>query len=219
MNAAGVLADSVATQLDETPWIEARTTGAVRVYSSTELPAPVRGYRTVCEPGADARSVADFLGTRMLDAFAVLNRRFAFAETLIETPWTVRTGFTMPPGFRRREFVHSVVRHEHQGVHFVIYGPVDESGLPAPREGFIRCPMYLSGQRITPLSARRCRVEHLMIYELGGLVPRWAQNTIFHAGHVDAYVDEWSRLLLHFADGDTLSAPTTPSPATSNDAD
>lgn len=86
MTSTATLARSVATQLDDTAWVPARTRGPVRVYSSTELPAPVRGYRTVSEPSADARAVAEFLGTRMLDAFAVLNERFAFAETLVDSP-------------------------------------------------------------------------------------------------------------------------------------
>jgi hypothetical protein len=210
MNNPADLARSVASQLDTTQWQAANNSGPIRVFSSTELPTPVRGYRTVSEPKADARSVAEFLGTRMLDAFAVLNERFAFAETLVESPWIVRTGFTMPPGFKSREFVHSVVRHIDNGVHFVMYGVVDETDLPAPRDGFIRCPMYLSGQRITPLREFGCRVEHLMIYELGGLVPRWAQNSIFHRGHVDAYVKEWSRLLEHFDNGGAHAAPSLP---------
>jgi len=210
MNAPADSARLVAEQLDTTPWQPAGVAGPVQVFSSTKLPARVRGYRTVSEPACNADDVAAFLGAQMLDAFAVLNDRFAFAETLVQEPWIVRTGFTMPTGFRSREFVHSVVRHSDGDVHFVIYGVVDDAELPPPRPGFIRCPMHLSGQRITPLDDGRCRVEHLMTYELGGLVPHWAQNSVFHRGHVDAYVKEWSRLLTHF----TTTPPTTATTST-----
>lgn len=194
------LALEVIRQLDETRWIAGYADENVQIYSSRELPAPVIGYRTVTEHVASLDDLSQFLGAEFLTAFSTLNARFAFGETLLAEPLVVRTGFTMPAPFRGREFVHSLVDlRVTPDCHVVAYGPVDESPLPPARDGFLRCVMYPSGQRILRLDNGRTRVEHLMTYELAGAVPRWAQNTLFHKGHLGAYRDEWTRLVRHFS--------------------
>jgi hypothetical protein len=143
--------------------------------------------------------MAAFLGEGLIDAFSVLNNRFAFGDVLRDTPLVVRTGFTMPSGMADREFVHGLAQADYaDGTTVIAYIPVEDDGLAQPKEGFLRCTIYPSGQRITALDPARCRVEHLMTYELGGRVPRWAQNTLFHGGHLRAYRDEWSALVRHF---------------------
>lgn len=192
------LATLVVEQLDRPGWRTELERDGVRVCSSRTLPAPVVGYRTQTEHDASAESLVAFLGAGLFGAFERLNARYAFGEVLNETPLVVRTGFTMPPGLQHREFVHSLsVTPMQEGVWVVGYDAVEEGALPQARPGFLRCPMYPSGQRIRALGPTRCRVEHLMVYELGGGVPTWAQNRLFHRGHVKAYRDEWSALIAH----------------------
>lgn len=201
MNVFGrALALEVIRQLDETPWQQGYADAVVQVYFSRALPAPVVGYRTVTEHDVSMEGLAAFLGEGFLTAFAKLNARFAFGEELLSEPCVVRTGFTMPAPFTNREFLHSLTDiRMGPDCHVVAYGPVASDGLPPVREGFLRCPMYPSGQRISRLSDGRTRVEHLMTYELAGRVPRWAQNTLFHRGHLNAYCAEWTELVRHFA--------------------
>jgi hypothetical protein len=194
------LAHEVVRQLDTTDWQEGLISPQVQVYYSRELPAPVVGYRTVTEHDARPEELFGFLGTDMLEAFSKLNRRFLFAEQLQAEPRVVRTGFSMPPGFSSREFLHLLVCTQlDERVWVVAYGPVgDESLFPVVRNGFIRCPMYPSGQRITVTGGGRTRVEHLMVYELGGWISHRLQNSVFHAGHLRAYHDEWLGLVQRF---------------------
>jgi hypothetical protein len=196
---ADELVRTIFEQLDDPGWRLDRRTPEVAVYSHRGLPAPVVGYRTVTEHDADLSALAGFLGAGLFDAFRTLNARFAFGEVLRDAPRVVRTGFTMPPGFAGREFVHLL--HEASvgdDVRVVAYDAVDESDLPPPHEGFLRCPMHPSGQRLTRLATGRVRVEHLMVYELAGCVPAWAQNILFHRGHIGAYAAEWQALVSHF---------------------
>ncbi len=194
------LAREVVRQLDTTDWQQGLMTPQVQVYFSRTLPAPVVGYRTVTEHDARPEDLFAFLGTDMLGAFSQLNRRFVFAEQLQDEPRVVRTGFSMPPGFSSREFLHLLVCTQlNERTWVVAYGPPgDESAYPSARRGFIRCPMYPSGQRISTLASGRTRVEHLMVYELGGWISHRLQNSVFHAGHLRAYHDEWLGLVHRF---------------------
>lgn len=187
-------------QLDTIAWTPGLDDGAVQVFFSDHTGAGVRGYRTVTHHDASLEVVAAFLGHGILSAFKTLNARFAFGETLVDDPWIVRTGFTMPTGFSSREFVHALIEHRLDAhTHIVAYMPVDESGLPAPRDGFLRCPIFPSGQRITQLDDGRTRVEHVMTYWLGGRIGPWVQTHVFHRGHLGAYQQEWTRMVEHFA--------------------
>lgn len=194
------LACEVVRQLDTTDWQKGRVSPQVQVYFSRVLPAPVVGYRTVTEHDARPEELFAFLGAHMLGAFSQLNKRFVFAEQLQTGPDVVRTGFSMPPGFSSREFLHALVcTRLDERTWVVAYGPVgDESPYPAARDGFIRCAMYPSGQRISIIDNRRTRVEHLMVYELGGWISHRLQNSAFHAGHLRAYHDEWLGLVQRF---------------------
>lgn len=210
------LAATIVGQLHGPGWKLDHQDESVAVYSNRQLGAPVTGYRTVTHHDLSVSTLADFLGDGLLEAFALLNARFAFGEDLTfpvragprpgpdrlaeddlpSAPRIVRTGFTMPLGFQSREFVHLLVRHPiGDDCEVIGYAPVPDEGLPPPRPGFLRCPIYPSGQRIQRLPDGRTRVEHLMTYALGGGVPHWAQNALFHRGHVGAYRDEWTRLV------------------------
>ena len=192
------LAQTISSRLDDGPWNLELEADSLRVYSARVDYAPVVAYRTWTEHAAPAEALVAFLGAGLFDAFALLNARYAFGEVLRDDPLVVRTGFTMPPGMANREFVHTLsVTPLGEGGWVVGYDAADEAGLPPARPGYVRCPMYPSGQRIRALGERRACVEHLMVYELSGRVPRWAQNRLFHRGHVQAYRDEWSALVAH----------------------
>lgn len=183
-------------QIESTSWRVGLATPSLTVWYGRPKGCPVVTYRTVTEVDQTMDVVFDFFGPRMLDAFSVLNRRFAFAETLSADPWIVRTGFSMPAPFTSREFLHEVAAERHSDIlATVCYVPVaHESAFPAPRQGYIRCPIYLSGQRIRRLPDGRVRIEHTMGYRLAGNVPTTVQNTVFHKGHLQAYFDEWNGL-------------------------
>ncbi len=126
----------------------------------------------------------------------------------------VRTGFSLPWPLQDREFLHGVatrVDRDPQGRHRVLiaYWTVPETGLPPAWSGYLRCPMAPSGQRLTDLGDGRVRAEHCMTYDLGGRVPHWAQNRLFHRGHVGAYFDEWVAAM------ETLSGELAAGPALS----
>ncbi|MEM9697043.1 MAG: START domain-containing protein, partial [Myxococcota bacterium] len=102
-------------------------------------------------------------------------------------------------------FVHALFRRPLDDRSWVVgYLSVDDPELPPPLEGFVRCPIYPSGQRVTQLEHGRIRVEHLMVYDLGGAISVRTQNLFFRRGHVAAYHREWRSLgarLLEFRRG------------------
>ena len=189
------LTECVLERLALPGWTLASEREGVAVWFHRALPDPIVGYRTVTEHPMPAAAMTTFLGARLLGAFSRMNARYAFGDVLATEPLVVRTGFSMPIGFKPREFVHRLaVTPVSDAVTVIAYGPADERGLAEPRPGYLRCPIFPSGQRITALGERACRVEHLMTYALAGSVPRWAQNTLFHRGHVQAYHQEWRAL-------------------------
>jgi hypothetical protein len=193
--------------LDEAPWRLERARGGVAVYSSAGLGCPFVGFKTVTEHEASVGELARYLGEGLLQAMAEMNDRYAGGEVLRELgagpnhrASVVRTAFRMPKGMAGREFVHLLYERRRGPDEVVLaYLSVDDEGLPPPARGFVRCPTYPSGQRIRAVASGRTRVEHLMVYDLAGLVPAWAQNTLFRAGHVAAYEREWRALVLRFA--------------------
>lgn len=197
------LAAEVDRQLELPGWQKGLEAPDVAVWFHRALPAPVIGYRTVTEHAVPSDALVAYLGPNLLGAFSQLNERYAFGDVLCEEPHIVRTGFSMPFPLADREFVHHLVVEElRPGVTIVAYGPADETELASPREGYVRCPIYPSGQRITDLGDGRTRVEHLMTYELGGRISARVQNALFHRGHLGAYRDEWRALVLRTQAGE-----------------
>lgn len=206
LEAREALVGEIARWMDDFPWRRERAEDGVTVYSSAGLPCPFVGFKTVTEPRAPVDAVVHFLGEGLLAAMAAMNDRYVGGEVLRpidegsdHRAWVVCTRFRMPPGMADREFVH-VLHERRRGPQeaFLAYGTVDDAELPPPAKGFVRCPIYPSGQRIRALGDGRTRVEHLMVYDLAGSIPAWAQNKLFRAGHVRAYLHEWRGLLRHF---------------------
>jgi hypothetical protein len=79
-----------------------------------------------------------------------------------------------------------------------MYHSVNDKDLPPVKNGFLRCPTYLSGQRITTLPNQKVRVEHMMVYELAGNISKKIQNKYFKKGHIQAYIREWQKLVDKF---------------------
>lgn len=209
----GALVARIRSDLDRGDWRHERTRTGVSVYSHRGLDAPVVGYRTVVEVDARAAEIAAYLGPGLLDAFAEMNHLYVDGHVLLERDGrrVVRTRFSMPGPMAGREFVHLLhVAQVASNEYVVAYLGVEGDPLPAVSDGYVRCPVYASGQRITERADGTTRVEHLMVYELSGGVPRWAQNHLFHRGHVDAYLREWRGLVERFgaAAGDEGAAPS-----------
>jgi hypothetical protein len=200
------LIGEIARRMDELPWRIERAGDGVRVYSSAALPCPFVGFKTVTEPRASVDDLVRFLGEGLQDAMAEMNDRYVGGELLLRLDEgtdhrasVVRTAFRMPPGMAGREFVHLLYeRRRGRDEAFLAYHSVDDDTLPPPREGFVRCPIYPSGQRLRASGGGRTRVAHLMVYDLAGRIPAWIQNTVFRAGHVGAYFHEWRGLVRHF---------------------
>ena len=187
------LVDAILQCLNESDWqIQARRDG-VTVYTSPSPDNPYLGFRTVTVIHAAYRKVVAFLGSNLFDAMSGMNRRYIEGGVVDLPSSTVRTAFRMPPGMRNRDFVHSLGIHEvNPGTTVVAYGPKPPGLFPV--KNYVRCPMFPSGQRISRLENGRVRVEHLMVYGLGGAVTPFVQNHLFRRAHIRAYLDEWTRL-------------------------
>jgi START domain len=204
------LAATMDRQLDTAKWREHARCDGVTVYSASDLDCPFVGFRTVTEHrGIEPEAIVAYLGPGLLDAFAEMNAQYVDGQELRPADArgvsVVRTAFAMPGPLADREFVHALfTRREGGDRWFVGYLSVDDDDLGPVADGFVRCPIYPSGQRITRLPSGVVRVEHLMVYDLAGGIAPWVQNTVFHRGHVGAYLTEWRTL------GDRLHAARHP---------
>ena len=90
------------------------------------------------------------------------------------------------------------VKRRDERTAFIVYHSIPDNELPPVKDGFVRCPTYLSGQRITTMDDGRVRVEHMMVYGLSGSIGTWVQNKLFHKGHIKAYLGEWQKLVDHY---------------------
>jgi hypothetical protein len=154
------------------------------------------GYKTISEYSTDIDSMTAFLGNGITTAMSMMNHRYLEGSITDESGIRiVRTAFSMPPGIRNRDFLHSLyLKRTDNRTSLIVYGPVSSNPEHRKVAGFVRCPIFPSGQRITWRGKNRVRVEHLMVYGLAGLIPAAIQNVLFHRGHIEAYLSEWGRL-------------------------
>lgn len=182
-------------ELDAEGWTLHRDAVDVRVYSRFgACDAPVRGFKTVSEHAVPAGRMARFLGD-VPAAFERTNPTYAEGGWLdpIDGMPVARTCFDLPFPLANRAFTHGVVTAQREDVWLVGYVPLEADEFEAPA-GYLSNPIHPSGQRITALGPGRCRVEHLMVYALGGRISHRMQDRWLLGGHVRAYVDEWRRL-------------------------
>lgn len=192
---------AIPTAIDEAKWILEHDSVDVKIYSKFGVcNSRVIGFKTVTEHPVSAMTVFELLKD-VNKAMELVNDQFVLGETLEKWPTDfdpegtlVRTSFKMPFPFTDREFPHGLHSKQLDDNAYIIgYTPVDREDIPV-QNGYVRCPMNISGQRITQLENGSCRVEHLMVYELGGSVSLKFQDSIMKAGHIGAYKKEWRKL-------------------------
>lgn len=186
---------TIPAELDAPGWTLHVDETDVRVYSRYGASgAPVRGFKTVSEHAVSARRMARFLSD-VAGAFQRTNPHFAEGGLLdpIGEMTVVRTAFALPFPMADRSFTHGVVTAQTGDVWLIGYVPLEDDEFE-PLAGYLHNPIHPSGQRITALGPGRCRVEHLMVYALGGRISHGFQDRWLLNAHVGAYVDEWRRL-------------------------
>jgi hypothetical protein len=155
----------------------------------------VRTYRVTTHHPVPRPAMARWLSEGLFRAFARLNRHWHSGGVITPSPLVVRTAFALPRPMAPREFVHGLSCTELDGETTVVaYTPAEHPELPTLGPAWVRCPMMLSGQRITD-TEEGCRVEHVMGYALAGRVRPWVQNRLLHRSHLDAYLHEWAPLV------------------------
>jgi len=194
--------------MDQTTWKIEREQDDIRVSSGVPVFA-----------GRSSRVEGFYVTTTLDDGFVSLEQSVSYFRDAVHFALTanamtsnaqviwdngmdraiVRTGFELPWPLRNREFLHGVaVQRTDDSSALVVYTSLseeEESALPPPWEGYLRCTMYPSGQRLTKNTGDGIlKLEHCMTYPLGGGVAAWVQNRIFHGGHVTAYFDEWKAM-------------------------
>lgn len=192
---------TIPKELDAQGWDLALDQTDIRVYTKPNASnSSIIGFKTVTDHFIPIELVYALLKD-VCGAMNSINDLFVLGEEFRD--WSValdpkgklvRTSFKMPFPMANREFLHGL--HSYQAapnIYIIGYTPIEETSITV-RKGYVRCPMYISGQRITALACGVVRVEHLMVYNLGGKISgavqdRWLKNT-----HVGAYVKEWRKL-------------------------
>jgi len=201
------LAQRMLSQLDSPEWKLAGSNNDVKVFYYPNIEGGVDGFKTITEHSVDALTMIGYLGKNICTAMQEMNHLYHSGETLKlyhdngpdDYFAVVRTNFKMPFPLTNREFLHSLnIKRLDKDTVLIMYHSVDDKGLPPVKKGFLRCPTYLSGQRITTLSNQKIRVEHMMVYELAGKISKNVQNKYFKSGHIKAYIREWQKLIDKF---------------------
>lgn len=192
---------TIPAAIDEDGWKLEYDSVDVRIYSKFGVcNSKVIGFKTVTEHPVNA-SMAFELLKYVNRAMELVNDQFVLGEVLEDWPTDfdaegtlVRTSFKMPFPFTNREFPHGLHCKQIDPSTFIVgYTPIERVDIPV-QNGYVRSPMNISGQRITQLENGSCRVEHLMVYELGGSVSLKFQDGVMKSGHVGAYRSEWKKL-------------------------
>lgn len=192
---------TIPIEIDKDGWNLEHDSVDVKIYSKFgACNSRVIGFKTVTEHPVSALAAFNLLKD-VNRAMELVNDQFVLGEVLEQWPTDfdqdgtlVRTSFKMPFPFTDREFPHGLHSQKlNESTFLVGYTPIEREDIPV-QEGYVRCPMNISGQRITQLENGSCRVEHLMVYELGGSVPLKFQDGVIKAGHVGAYRSEWRKL-------------------------
>jgi hypothetical protein len=192
---------TIPATLNEDGWKLESDSTDVKIYSKYGVcNSKIIGFKTISEHPVSALEVFELLKD-VNKAMELVNDQFIGGEVLESWPTNfdlqgtlVRTSFSMPWPFTNREFPHGQHTQQLNETTFIVgYTPIERDDIPV-QDGFIRCPMYISGQRITQLQNGACRVEHLMVYELGGSVSPKFQDGLMKSGHIGAYKAEWRKL-------------------------
>ena len=192
---------NIPIELDTGEWDLDFDNTDIQVYSQKNAcNSPVIGFKTVTYHLIASNHIFDFLED-VCGAMNRINHLFILGEKFRDWPTKrdpngtlVRTSFRMPFPMKNREFLHGLHSQKlDDGTHLIAYTPIDTQEIPVQKK-FIRCPMYVSGQRITQLDNGTVRVEHLMVYALDGAIRHSLQDRWFRKSHVKAYLKEWRNL-------------------------
>lgn len=191
----------VPQELDHPEWVLEVDHTDIQVYARKGASqSEIIGFKTVTYHAVSVRTLFEFL-KNVCHAMEQINDMYLLGETLEEWPITedeqgtlVRTSFRMPFPFTNREFLHGLHAYQINNHTFIVgYTPAHEQDIPV-QPNYVRCPTYISGQRITQLDNGMTQVEHLMTYHLGGKVSDVMQDRWLKKAHVGAYVKEWRGL-------------------------
>ena len=204
---------TIPQELDASDWqLEVDGTD-IQVYSKPNASdSNIIGFKTITEHPVSLHSIVDLLKD-VCGAMHRINDLFISGENI--RPWSVlidnkgslvRTSFQMPFPMANREFLHGL--HSQQidsHTHLIAYTPIKDISIPV-QANYVRCPMFISGQRIQSLSTGTIQVEHLMVYRLGGNISTSIQDHFLRKSHISAYIKEWRNLrtFLYPAPVDTI---------------
>ena len=192
---------SIDKELDLNNWSLEHDKAHIKVYSKHNVSdSDIIGFKTITEHAVATTIIFDLLKD-VCGAMNQINDMFLSGETFDEWPTesdhagsVVRTSFKMPFPMSNREFLHGLHSYQKNETTFIVaYTPLEESDIPV-QPHFIRCPMNVSGQRITILNSGLVRVEHLMTYRLGGAIGSYFQDKWLKKPHISAYIKEWENL-------------------------
>ena len=192
---------SIPKELDASDWQLEVDQVDIQVYSKFNASnSNIFGFKTVTEHPISETAVVVLLKD-VCGAMHSINELFVLGETLrtwsvpIDTTGSlVRTSFQMPFPMVNREFLHGLhFQKVDAKTHLVAYTPIEDSSISV-QANYVRCPMFISGQRIRSLSTGTIQVEHLMVYHLGGKISPYIQDHFLKKSHLGAYIKEWRNL-------------------------
>lgn len=192
---------TIPAELDKADWNLEFDATDISVFSKFgACQAPVIGFKTITTHPVSAKIAFNLLKD-VNKAMEMINDQFARGEVVSAWPSAsdpegslVRTSFKMPWPMGNREFPHGLhCKSIDENTFIVAYTPMVPYNI-FRQVGYIQCPIYPSGQRITELGNGSCRVEHLMVYELAGSISKSVQDKWMKKAHVGAYIKEWRKL-------------------------
>lgn len=193
--------ETIPQELDASGWQLEVDHKDVQVYSKKHASdADIIGFKTITEHPVSQDMVVHLLKD-VCGAMHQINDLFVLGENLDE--WSVpvdskgrlvRTSFQMPFPMLNREFLHGLhSTRVDENTYLIGYTPVENAVIPI-QKSYVRCPMFISGQRIQYLSTGSIKVEHLMVYRLGGKISTYVQDHLLKRSHIGAYIKEWRNL-------------------------
>lgn len=192
---------SIPQELDASGWQLEVDHIDIQVYSKSNASnSNILGFKTITEHPISQKAAVDLLKDvcgamhRINDLFVLGENLRAWSVPIDPTGSLVRTSFQMPFPMVNREFLHGLhVQEIDADTHLVAYTPIEDASISV-QPNYVRCPMFISGQRIRSLSKGTIQVEHLMVYRLGGKISNYVQDHFLKKSHIGAYIKEWRNL-------------------------